>query len=61
MTRPVELKGVVKSFRGPPVLQNVDLVVEEGDLLGIIGPNGGGKTVLLKLILGLERPDSGTV
>jgi zinc transport system ATP-binding protein len=61
VTRPVELKGVVKSFRGPPVLQNVDLVVEEGDLLGIIGPNGGGKTVLLKLILGLERPDSGTV
>ena len=61
MTRPVELEGVGKSFRGPPVLEQVDLVVEEGDFLGIIGPNGGGKTVLLKVILGLVRPDRGTV
>ncbi|MDJ0766095.1 MAG: ABC transporter ATP-binding protein [Myxococcota bacterium] len=57
----IELRGVSKSFGPTPVLEHVDLAVEKHALLGVIGPNGGGKTVLLKLILGLLRPDSGEI
>jgi zinc transport system ATP-binding protein len=44
-----------------PVVSEIDLVVERDDFLGLIGPNGGGKTTLLKLILGLLTPQRGTV
>lgn len=49
------------SFGGVPVLENVNLDVERGDFLAVLGPNGGGKSTLLKVMLGLLRPDSGTV
>ncbi len=45
----------------PPALQDVDLEIHPGDRLGVIGPNGGGKTTLVKLILGLFRPTAGAV
>ncbi|MDX9775798.1 MAG: ATP-binding cassette domain-containing protein, partial [Petrimonas sp.] len=45
----------------PDVLKNVSLTVFENDFLGIIGPNGGGKTTLLKAILGLIQPVSGSI
>ncbi|NQU55202.1 MAG: ABC transporter ATP-binding protein [Bacteroidetes bacterium] len=44
-----------------PVLQNVNLEIREQDFIGVIGPNGGGKTTLLKAILGLLKPFSGTI
>lgn len=44
-----------------PALNGVDLVVEKGEILGIIGPSGSGKTTLLNLIGGLDRPSKGTV
>jgi len=44
-----------------PVLQDVSLEIPEGDFLGVIGPNGGGKTTLLKILLGLLKPQRGTV
>lgn len=44
-----------------PVLDHVDLVVERGEFLAVLGPNGGGKTTLLKLLLGLLAPRSGSV
>lgn len=47
--------------KGPPVLRDVDLAVERGEFLAIAGPNGGGKTTLLRLVLGLEQPASGKV
>jgi len=57
-----ELKGVTFYYEpGRPVLENVDLQVEPLDFLGLIGPNGGGKTTLLKLILGLVEPKRGEV
>ena len=44
---------------GPPVLEHVDLEIRRGEFVAIAGPNGGGKTTLLRLILGLERPTAG--
>ena len=46
---------------GPTVLRDVDLAVEEGEFVAVAGPNGGGKTTLLRLALGLERPRRGHV
>ena len=57
----IDVSGVWFSFNGQPVLQDVDLKVDRGDFLVVIGPNGGGKTTLLKLMLGLVTADSGTV
>lgn len=57
----VEMKGVSLAFNGTPILDNVDLTVEHGDYLAVLGPNGGGKSTLLKVMLGLIQPDSGTV
>lgn len=56
------LEQVTFAYRpGRPVLERVDLEVEALDFLGLIGPNGGGKTTLLKLLLGLVEPQSGQV
>lgn len=61
----VDLRNVTFTYPprqgAAPVLEDVSLDVQAGDFLGIIGPNGGGKTTLLKLILGLLEPDRGTV
>ena len=61
----VEVEGVRFAYdhQGGPelVLDEVSMQVEPNDFLGIIGPNGGGKTTLLKIILGLLRPQRGTV
>jgi zinc transport system ATP-binding protein len=45
---------------GPRVLHGVDLAVEQGEFVAIAGPNGGGKTTLLRIVLGLERPQTGS-
>jgi zinc transport system ATP-binding protein len=57
----IEIHNVWFSFNGHPVLREVNLAVPRGDFLVVIGPNGGGKTTLLKLMLGLLQPDCGTV
>ena len=61
MTTILELKNITAGYETVPVLKNVNLKVEEQDFIGIIGPNGGGKTTLLKVILGLLKPFSGEV
>jgi phospholipid/cholesterol/gamma-HCH transport system ATP-binding protein len=57
----IHVEGLTKSFNGMPVLRGVDLEVPRGCLYGLIGPGASGKSVLLKMITGLLRPDSGRV
>ncbi len=61
MARILDLKSVTASYGGVPVLEDVNFMVNEKDFIGVIGPNGGGKTTLLKLILGLLKPASGEI
>lgn len=57
----IEVKEVSFSYNGNPILQDITFDVQEGEYLGIIGPNGGGKTTLFKVILGLLKPQTGEV
>jgi zinc transport system ATP-binding protein len=56
----VETRSLSFSYgQGPPVLSGVDLAIEPGEFVAIAGPNGGGKTTLLRLVLGIEAPSEG--
>ncbi len=57
----VEMQGVYFSYDGDPVLENVSFALAPMKFVSVVGPNGGGKTTLIKLILGLLRPASGNV
>lgn len=57
----IELHGIYKSFRDTQVLKGVDLVVEEGQTVALIGASGSGKSTLLRCINLLEKPDRGTI
>ena len=59
--RLIELQGVCKSFGDNAVLRGVDLAVRDGETLTILGGSGSGKSVCLKHMIGLLRPDSGRV
>ena len=56
-----ELKNLTKMFGNRTVLEDVTLQIEEGEILGLLGPNGSGKTTLLKILAFLEKPESGEV
>jgi len=60
-TAAIEARGVAFSYNGAPVLQDVSFTVQRSEFVSILGPNGGGKTTLLKLLLGLLTPDAGTI
>lgn len=57
----VSLKNVSFSYQDNPILKNASFEIEAGEFIGVIGPNGGGKTTLLKLIMGFLIPDSGDI
>ena len=57
----IEIKNLAAGYDGRTVLHDVNLNVYERDFLGIIGPNGGGKTTLIKCILGLLKPTAGEI
>jgi phospholipid/cholesterol/gamma-HCH transport system ATP-binding protein len=57
----VELRGVTKSFHGQPVLRGVDLTIRRGEAFTILGGSGVGKSVCLKLVIGLLQADAGRV
>lgn len=57
----ISIEKVTFAYDGPPVLADVGLTVDDGDLACMIGPNGGGKSTLMKLMLGLLEPQTGAV
>ena len=57
----IQIQNVWFAYNGKTVLQDVSLNIQRGDFIAMIGPNGGGKTTLLKLMLGLLRPDQGSI
>lgn len=57
----IEIKDVSFSYDNIEVLKNITLDIHQGDYISLIGPNGGGKTTLLKLMLGLIQPQSGQI
>jgi spermidine/putrescine transport system ATP-binding protein len=57
----VEIKSVTKDFNGTKALNDVSLAVRKGEFFGLLGPSGCGKTTLLRIISGLEDPDSGQI
>lgn len=57
----IRIENLVKSFNGHPVLKGISLEIKAGETFSIIGPSGTGKSVLLKHIVKLEKPDSGTI
>lgn len=61
MTKAVELEKICFAYQENDVLKNISFAVSPGEFVGIIGPNGGGKTTLLKLLMGFLSPSSGRI
>lgn len=57
----IEVENLNFSYNNISVLENISFAVEPGDYVGILGPNGGGKTTLLKILVGLLKPKSGEI
>lgn len=57
----IELKGITKSFGSLQVLKGINLTIQKGEVVSIVGPSGAGKTTLLQIMGTLDRPDNGTI
>lgn len=57
----IDIKGIKKSFGSLEVLKGIDLHIDKGEVVSIVGPSGAGKTTLLQIIGTLDRPDTGTI
>ena len=57
----IDIKNITKSFGSLQVLKGIDLHIDKGEVVSIVGPSGAGKTTLLQIIGTLDRPDSGQV
>ena len=53
--------GLRKSFGKSSVLRDIDFTVREGEFLSLLGPSGCGKTTILRILIGLEKPDAGQI
>ncbi|AQW21060.1 glycosyl transferase family 2 [Lentilactobacillus curieae] len=60
MTDLIKVTNVNKSYNGKLTLESINLVAKSNQVLGLLGPSGAGKTTLIKIIMGMEHPDSGT-
>lgn len=61
MDHVIDISSMNFSYGGTPTLSGIDLQIDDGEFLGIVGPNAGGKSTLLKLILGMLEPQSGNI
>lgn len=57
----IEIRNVSKNFNAFKALNEINLNIQSGELVALLGPSGCGKTTLLRIIAGLETPDSGTI
>lgn len=57
----LELKNISKSYGSKVIFKNFNLTISEGRILALVGPSGGGKTTLLRMLAGLEKVDSGQI
>ena len=60
-SRGIELAGLTKSYGDVPAVRGLDLAIAPGETVALLGPNGAGKSTTIDMLLGLSRPDSGTV
>jgi len=61
MKKDIEIKNICKKFDGKQILKDVSFDVYDGEFLSILGPSGCGKTTLLRILIGIEEPDSGSI
>lgn len=61
MSHVLKAQGLCKSYKGRQVVRDVDLEIQSGRVIGLLGPNGAGKTTSFYMVVGLTRPDSGTI
>ena len=57
----IELKNINKYYGKQHILKDINLVAEDGDFLTLLGPSGCGKTTTLRVVAGLEKPETGTI
>src|ERR1019366_8562956 len=61
MDAAIEVRGLVRHFGAVPAVDGIDLTVPRGSVYGFLGPNGSGKTTTIRLMLGLLRPERGSI
>src|SRR3954463_1699712 len=61
MNLTINTKDLIKSYRNRTVVNNVSVDVKQGEIVGLLGPNGAGKTTTFYMVVGLIKPDRGTV
>lgn len=61
MSVPIQVENLFFSYNESPIIDNASFVVNQGEFIGVIGPNGGGKTTLIRLLLGLLTPQKGKI
>ena len=57
----IQLEGITKSFGSLQVLKGIDLTINKGEVVSIVGPSGAGKTTLLQIMGTLDKPDAGRI
>lgn len=57
----IEIKNLSKTYNEQPAVDNLSLIVPRGSIFGFLGPNGAGKTTTIKMLVGINRPDSGSI